>query len=861
MCCRTCTFEPCIYFSTFYNNNTNTMSDNIQVVVRCRARNEKEVLARSPSILELLDSVFSRDSPYVNVNVNPETNNTSSLSGQFSNPQKSQKRFKLDQVYGPAADQALIFDNVAAPLFTEFLQGSNVTILAYGQTGLGKTHTMCGEMTGDGAGIIPRVLSRLFSSLTSDYMVKMSCVELYKEELKDLIDDDLALLPVRTKLRLVPDSSREVATPKIQNLCELPLDNAEMALKIVEKCLGKRRVGATKLNDQSSRSHTILSLVLYKEDSSSASNSRFRVSRMNLVDLAGSEDINKSGAVNERAREAGFINQSLLALGKVINCLSEGKDPKHVPYRESKLTRLLQGLLGGKTKTALIATVSPAKINALETLSTLNYASKAKNIKNLPQSIHDSDAMLKRVLVSDLAAQIARLTRDIMATKDKEESIKISHQNYLEYTSNVSNLQAHLDEKSTHLLSLEATLESKNLEIIALQLKVGAIEKNLKDFSADLANKDKEIMRLNQRFFKLQEKYLQQNQKMGRIMENNISGVNETLKDAIAHVTSDRSRISSTLESSKRKLIDNLISSQSKLAQGIEELQNLLNIRTYMDSIFEQQFDTTSLLEEVQNFDVNIEKHRLVGAHQALRDNVAQALNPNAHQGIVENLVRKTQEETTLAKQRLLTELTNTVETMFGVHQGKFEQALDLVASSILGNAENLVVEQFDGLKSETSNVMASVSEKASALKRTAQNLEERFTTSKNVTKDKIAATVEQQLNRGVTVLTGTALLETDGAEQGILLSFEAISKQFNQSGLVLEKKIGSVSTDLSNFSEVLATLAPGTSSPDKPLMLANKSVNTLNSPKAKKRKFSPIHQNETLQQSRIPQLSPVRKA
>lgn len=836
------------------------MSDNIQVVVRCRARNDKEVLARSPSILELLDSIFSRESPYVNVNVNPEFNNPSSLPGQNPFPQKSQKRFKLDQVYGPGADQALIFDNVAAPLFSDFLQGSNVTILAYGQTGLGKTHTMCGEMVGDGAGIIPRILSRLFSALKSDFMVKMSCVELYKEELKDLIEDDLGLLPVRTKLRLVPDNSREAATSKIQNLCELPIDNAEMALKIVEKCLGKRRVGATKLNDQSSRSHTILSLILYKESSSSGGNSQFRVSRMNLVDLAGSEDINKSGAVNERAREAGFINQSLLALGKVINCLSEGKDPKHVPYRESKLTRLLQGLLGGKTKTALIATVSPAKINALETLSTLNYASKAKNIKNLPQSINDSDAMLKRVLVSDLSSQIARLTRDVMAAKDKEETIKISRQNYIEYTSNVAHLQAHLEEKSTHLLSLEATLESKNLEIEAIQVKISSFEKKLEDSSADLANKDKEIMRLNQKFFKLQEKYLQQNQHLGRIMESNIIGVNETLKNAITHMSSDQSRVSETLENSKRKLIDNLISSQSKLAQGIEELQSLLDIRKYMESIFDQQFNTASFTEEVQSFDVASEKMRLKEALKALRDNLANSLSPQKHKLVVEGLLRQSQEETALAKQRLLTELTNTVETMFGVHQGKFEQALDLVASNVLGNAENLIVGQFDDFESESKDVMASVDKKASALKRTAQDLEDKFSESKNVAKDKIISTVEQQLNRGVTALTGTALLETDGAEKDILLSFEAISRQVNQSGLAFEKEINVASTDLFNFSRTLAALAPGSPSTEKVPMLANKSVNTLNSPKAKKRKFSPIHKNETLLQTRIPQLSPVRK-
>ncbi|RKP29341.1 kinesin-domain-containing protein, partial [Metschnikowia bicuspidata] len=389
------------------------MSDNIQVVVRCRARNQKEVDARSPSIVVLPDPVFSRDSPYISVNVCPDSNSSNAISGLHAGLHKSQKRFTVDQVYGPGADQALLFEKVAFPLFQDFLQGTNVTILAYGQTGSGKTHTMCGDLAGDGAGIIPRILTRLFDSLGPDSMVKMSCIELYKEELRDLADDALGLASVKTKLRLVPDLARDATAPKIQNLCELPVDSAEMALKVVEKCLGKRRVAATKLNDLSSRSHAILSLTLYQELPSTLGNPQVRISRMNLVDLAGSEDVNKSGAVNERAREAGSINQSLLALGKVINCLSEGKDPKHVPYRESKLTRLLQGLLGGNTKTVLIATVSPAQINASETFSTLNYASKAKNIKNLPQLIQDSELVLKRVLLGDLSRHIARLTRDM----------------------------------------------------------------------------------------------------------------------------------------------------------------------------------------------------------------------------------------------------------------------------------------------------------------------------------------------------------------------------------------------------------------------------------------------------------------
>lgn len=832
------------------------MSDNIQVVVRCRARNDREVQARSPSIIELPDPVYARDLPYINVNVCPEGSSTNSLSAQYLTVPKPQKRFKVDQVYGPGADQALLFESVAQPLFTDFIQGANVTILAYGQTGLGKTHTMCGDMTGDGAGIIPRVLSRLFTSINSDYSVKMSCLELYNEELRDLMDDDLGLSSTRAKLRLVPDSGRgDTSVPKVQNLCELSLDNAEMALKVVDRCLGKRRVGATKLNDQSSRSHSILSLILYREIPAVAGAPQFRISRMNLVDLAGSEDINKSGAVNERAREAGLINQSLLALGKVINCLSEGKDPKHVPYRESKLTRLLQGLLGGKTKTALIATVSPAKLNASETLSTLNYASKAKNIRNLPQSIQDSETILKKVLVGELASQISRLTRDMLASKDKEESVKISRQNYLEYTSNVAHLQTHLEEKDTRLLTLEAAIESKNSEIENLHIKIAAAEKKITGALTEMASRDQEILQLNERVFQLQEKYLQQNQKVADIMESNITGVNEVLKKTVTTISEDKLRLSKTLEGSKRKLIDDLISSQSKLAQGIEDLHKLLELRSYVEAVFAENMDSAAILLEVSSFAVDHETRNMANNQAKLRHSVAQTLLADVHQPLVQLLVRQSHEEAALAKQRLIAELTCTVDTIFGFHQGKFEQALTLVATNVLGNAEKLVVERFDGFEQKNMEMLQNIDTKTGGLKRRVKSLSEEFAARKSVACDQIISSVEQLLNQGVTFLTGTALLETDGAEKGILMSFERISRQLSQSGLVLEKNISAVSQDLSKFVGCVSSLSP--SSPEKTLLVP-RLVNTLCSPKTKKRKFSPVRREMT--QTRIPQLSPVYK-
>lgn len=472
---------------------------NIQVVVRCRGRTERESNAKSPVVVELPDDSFSVVDPYITVN-----NDKRSV--------VDRKTYKVDQVYGSQADQGMIFENVALPLFNDFMAGYNVTILAYGQTGTGKTYTMCGderakiskgavntdqdytmnsspvvnsEFFADSysasSGIIPRVLVELFNRLEDpkyDYVVKCSFLELYNEELSDMLDD-------KGKLRLYETNKNMV----VQNLTEEYILNSVEGLRLLQRGLNKRKTASTKLNDFSSRSHTIFTITLYRKGDeprsndtkaskvSTTSSSRlgssspkpgmvapgqskpprapsrnhlmapvgpfsdnttnseelgelFKISKINLVDLAGSENITKSGAQNQRAKEAGIINQSLLTLGRVINCLSEGiTKESHIPYRESKLTRLLKDSIGGNTKTSLIATISPAKINIEETLSTLDYASKVKNIKNSPQSYETSNMILKKILVKNLSNEIVKLNNDLKSTRSKN-GIYLNEENY-----------------------------------------------------------------------------------------------------------------------------------------------------------------------------------------------------------------------------------------------------------------------------------------------------------------------------------------------------------------------------------------------------------------------------------------------
>lgn len=343
------------------------------------------------------------------------------------------REYPFDLVFGPEADQSLIYHEVVHPMLEQVLTGYNCTLFAYGQTGTGKTHTMQGDLVptamgnpSQNAGMIPRVLFRLFHQLetsSADYSVKISYVELYNEELRDLLAADLAVpagsvQPMgkdqqsASNLKIYDDSSKRGVF--IQGLEEISVKDSAHALALLIKGSERRQIAATKFNDHSSRSHSIFSVTVHTKEKSSMGEDLLKIGKLNLVDLAGSENIGRSGAENKRAREAGMINQSLLTLGRVINALVD-KSP-HVPYRESKLTRLLQDSLGGRTKTCIIATVSPARSNLEETLSTLDYAMHAKSIRNKPEL---NQRMTRNSLIKEYVVEIERLKADLFAAREK----------------------------------------------------------------------------------------------------------------------------------------------------------------------------------------------------------------------------------------------------------------------------------------------------------------------------------------------------------------------------------------------------------------------------------------------------------
>lgn len=347
------------------------------------------------------------------------------------------------------------------------LAGYNCTIFAYGQTGTGKTYTMSGDLTetmgmlSDNAGIIPRVLQALFAKLElddKDHCVRCSFIELYNEELRDLLATD-----ENTKLKIYDDTSKKGhSTTMVQGMEERHILNATMGLKWLQEGSLKRQVAATKCNDLSSRSHTVFTITLYVKRQTNNGEDYLMAGKLNLVDLAGSENIQRSGAENKRAAEAGLINKSLLTLGRVINALTD-RSP-HIPYRESKLTRLLQDSLGGRTKTCIIATVSPAKVNLEETISTLDYAFRAKNIRNKPQL----NALInKKTLLRDFTSEIERLKGELIATRQRN-GVYLSNDAYEELTVQNESRRILTEEQAAKLETLENNLRNKVQELFAL---------------------------------------------------------------------------------------------------------------------------------------------------------------------------------------------------------------------------------------------------------------------------------------------------------------------------------------------------------------------------------------------------------
>ncbi len=296
-----------------------------------------------------------------------------------------------------------VYEGCGRTIVENVLEGYNGTIFAYGQTGSGKTWTMEGQPDDPNLrGITPNAFKHIYERIAiiaeeetragcatpSEFLIRAQFLEIYNENVRDLlaVGDD-----VTKKLRVREEHDKGFVVQGLQqHICRSAADTETILLR------GKanRSVGATRMNEESSRSHCIFTVIIETQSVGLDGSPHIRVGKLNLVDLAGSERQSKTGATGDRLTEAININRSLAALGNVISALVE-RAP-HIPYRESQLTRLLKDSLGGNTKTLMIAACGPADYNFDETISTLRYADRAKQIKNKPKINEDpKDAMLR----------------------------------------------------------------------------------------------------------------------------------------------------------------------------------------------------------------------------------------------------------------------------------------------------------------------------------------------------------------------------------------------------------------------------------------------------------------------------------
>lgn len=334
-------------------------SESVKVVARVRPTNPMELERGGERCIDVLD-----------------TNNVTLRDADRAHD------FRFDHVFDDYCDQHTVYETIARPMVDGVLNGFHGAILAYGQTGSGKTYTMQGPSVEDmpdaeaarGArGLIPRMLDDLFDRMEGfdavEFDVRASFIEIYNEHMYDCITP-------KATLRMYEDSRRGLL---ITGATEVPVKSASAAQEVYAGGIVNRKTFETKMNAESSRSHAVFLLTVARQE---MARNVTKFSQLYLVDLAGSEKVWKTGAEGDRLEEAKYINKSLLALGNVIAKLSTKEKPAHVPYRDSKLTRLLQNSLGGNSRTCLCINLSPNSFNSQETLSTLRFGDRTQRIQN-----------------------------------------------------------------------------------------------------------------------------------------------------------------------------------------------------------------------------------------------------------------------------------------------------------------------------------------------------------------------------------------------------------------------------------------------------------------------------------------------
>ncbi|KAE8304049.1 Kinesin-16 [Giardia duodenalis] len=436
------------------------MQSNFSVCVRVRPLIEREIRAREEEVIQISD-----ESKVITI-LEPMISSTVDTAAY------ARHSFTFNQVFGPNVSQAQVYNQQCKQIIDSVFRGFNATILAYGQTGTGKSFTISGTPTEPG--IIPRAIEDIFAKIheakDTQFLLRASFLQLYKEQLQDLLD-------TRTKnLRIREQQTQDGVLIYVDNLSEFIVRNPQELFQLLEHGGKNRKIGPTHMNVESSRSHSVFSLTI--EQRSTTCDGGIILSKLNIVDLAGSERISMTKVNGERLEETKKINSSLTALGNVIAALIDLEKGKrsHIPYRDSKLTKLLQDSLGGNCKTIFIANVTPSSSSYQETLNTLKFADRARKIQN---KAHINEKFDSKVMIKRYEKEILRLRQELKMLQSLEGSQldgngQLCHQSTNivstdKYTADRTAIYSEIESKSREVLEEKSLIKKLQDRIILLE--------------------------------------------------------------------------------------------------------------------------------------------------------------------------------------------------------------------------------------------------------------------------------------------------------------------------------------------------------------------------------------------------------
>jgi len=455
---------------------------NVRVVVRVRAFLQRELEKRARCLIEM-DPFTQKTTLFA-----PDDAETSIQLKQQPKSRKviEEKSFTFDNSFWSHnvqdkhyAHQADVYNSLGEEFLDHNFEGYHTCIFAYGQTGSGKSYTMMG--TPDQPGLIPRTCEDLFERIEAAqnedsnvaYNVRVSYFEVYNEHVRDLLVPVVPNKPPNyLKIRESPTEG-----PYVKDLTEVPVRNIDEILRYMTNGDSSRTVASTKMNDTSSRSHAVFTIMLKQiHHDMETDETTERSSRIRLVDLAGSERAKSTEATGARLREGSNINKSLTTLGRVIAALVDsktlrsGKRKDVVPYRDSILTWLLKDSLGGNSKTAMIACIAPSDYD--ETLSTLRYADQAKRIRTRAVVNQDQISSAERdAQIAAMAEEIRLLQMSVSDSREKEKNAQKAEERLEEYQERVATMQRMMEERSMVSESKIKKLQTEN-EALKLHLKL-----------------------------------------------------------------------------------------------------------------------------------------------------------------------------------------------------------------------------------------------------------------------------------------------------------------------------------------------------------------------------------------------------